>query len=169
MFARVFAHLNRPYYAYIPFGLLTANWVFQRILRRNADIPCSVHFTSSYLGAKNIFFSDECCRTKASFAVSGGCFFTAFEGTTISIGHGTLWACNVCVQTGNHDYLERDKYACESVAIGRNCWIGFGAVILAGVVLGDNVTVGANAVVTRSFPANVVIAGSPAKVIREIA
>ena len=54
------------------------------------------------------------------------------------------------------------------VTIGDNCWIGGGAVICPGVTLGNNVVVGAGSVVTKSFGDNVVIAGNPAKVIREL-
>ncbi|MBK9400940.1 MAG: hypothetical protein IPN36_08800 [Bacteroidetes bacterium] len=55
-----------------------------------------------------------------------------------------------------------------SVRIGRKCWLGNGVVITAGVTLGDNVVVGANAVVTKSFPSNVVIGGVPARILKEV-
>ena len=55
----------------------------------------------------------------------------------------------------------------KPVTIGDHVWIGGGSVILPGVTLGNNVVVGANATVTKSFGDNVVLAGSPARVIRE--
>lgn len=51
--------------------------------------------------------------------------------------------------------------------VGENCWIGTGAVILGGVTLGDNVTVAAGAVVTKSFPGKCLIGGVPARVIKK--
>lgn len=57
-----------------------------------------------------------------------------------------------------------DKY--EFPTIGDNCMIGAGAVIIGNVHLGNNVIVGVNAVVTKNFPDNCVIAGTPAKIIK---
>ena len=54
----------------------------------------------------------------------------------------------------------------RDVVVGSNCWIGYGACILRGVRVGDNAIVGTNSVVTRDVPANAVVGGAPAKVIR---
>jgi acetyltransferase-like isoleucine patch superfamily enzyme len=54
----------------------------------------------------------------------------------------------------------------REVEVGSNCWVGYGACILRGVRVGDNSIVGANAVVTRDVPANAVVGGVPARVIR---
>jgi acetyltransferase-like isoleucine patch superfamily enzyme len=54
----------------------------------------------------------------------------------------------------------------RDVEVGSNVWIGYGACILRGVRVGDNSIVGTNSVVTRDVPANAVVAGIPARVIR---
>jgi acetyltransferase-like isoleucine patch superfamily enzyme len=54
----------------------------------------------------------------------------------------------------------------RDVRVGSNVWIGYGAQILRGVTIGDNSIVGASAVVTKDVPANAVVAGAPARVIR---
>ncbi len=56
----------------------------------------------------------------------------------------------------------------KPIAIEDNVWIGGGAIILPGVTIGRNAVVGAGAVVTRSVPPDVVVAGNPARVIRRI-
>lgn len=128
-----------------------------------------MHYTSRIDGWNQIILpAENPDSVLISFAVSGGCYFTIFEGTTLTIGEGTLWAFNVCIQTGNHGLMNRNEYTYASVTIGKNCWLGNSVTILPGVSLGDNVTVGANSVVTKSFPSNVVIAGVPAKIIKEL-
>ena len=54
----------------------------------------------------------------------------------------------------------------RDVVVGSNVWIGYGACILRGVTVGDNAIIGTNSVVTRDVPANAVVAGVPAKVLR---
>ncbi len=54
----------------------------------------------------------------------------------------------------------------QDVRVGSNVWIGYGACILRGVTVGDNAIVGASAVVTRDVPANAIVGGVPARVLR---
>ncbi|MFL5899033.1 MAG: acyltransferase [Solirubrobacterales bacterium] len=54
----------------------------------------------------------------------------------------------------------------RDVEVGNNVWIGYGACILRGVSVGDNAVIGTNAVVTKDVPANAVVAGIPARIIR---
>lgn len=98
-----------------------------------------------------------------------GTYFQAI-GAKIKIGQGCYIGPNVAIITSNHDLYDLDKHSCaKEVIIGKKCWVGYGAVILPGVVLGDNTIVGANAVVTRSFTeGNVVLGGIPAKIIKKL-
>lgn len=153
------------WYNLIPKNLLVVNFIFQRIFRLNGDVPFTINFKNQIRGIQNIIISDY---TKTYLARNTGIYITAFNGTTLEIGEGTLIASNVAIQTGNHQLIDREQYDLKSVKIGKNCWLGFGSVILPGVELGDNVTVGANAVVTKSFPNNVVIAGCPAKIVKHL-
>ena len=54
------------------------------------------------------------------------------------------------------------------IHIGSNCWIGVGAIILAGITIGDNTVIGAGSVVTKDIPANVVAVGNPCRIIKSL-
>jgi maltose O-acetyltransferase len=62
--------------------------------------------------------------------------------------------------------LQRGSDLAYPVKIGTYVWIGGGSIILPGVTIGDNTTIGAGSVVTRAIPANVVAVGNPCRVIR---
>lgn len=83
-----------------------------------------------------------------------------------------MFGPNVTVATAGHPVLpelrEKAYQFNIPVRIGRNCWIGAGAVILPGVTIGDNTVVGAGSVVTKDLPPNVVAAGNPCRILREI-
>ena len=66
------------------------------------------------------------------------------------------------------DRPERPRLVTRPVTIRDNVWIGMHAVILKGVEIGENSVVAAGSVVTKSVPANVVVAGNPAIVVREL-
>lgn len=163
--SRYYKKNNIAYYAHIPRGLLFLNFIVQRIFGINREVPFSVHYTSRIQGFGSINVADDVRR---SLTVSGGIYISANPKASLSIGEGSILAWNVCIQTANHIPGSLDKYDAKPVIIGRKCWIGNSVTILPGVNLGDNVVVGANSVVTKSFPSNVIIAGVPAKVIREI-
>ena len=89
----------------------------------------------------------------------------------VVIGDGTMFANGAYVTDSDwhmiYDRTERDPRA-TPVHIGRNVWLGDGSCVLKGVTIGENSVVAARAVVTRDVPANVVVAGNPAKVVKEL-
>lgn len=97
---------------------------------------------------------------------------TLVDDTHIYVGDYTLFGPNVVVATAGHpiqpELREKTYQYNFSVHIGRNCWIGAGAVIVPGVTIGDNVVIGAGSVVTKDIPSNVVAVGNPCRVLREI-
>lgn len=107
--------------------------------------------------------------------ISGGSICAALS---VTIGHGTMLGANVTVaDTDFHpvDHPAR-RYAPmsesqpeDAVSIGSNVFVGTGAIILKGAIIGDNCVVGAGAVVKGIFPAGSVIAGNPARVVRQTA
>ena len=97
---------------------------------------------------------------------------TLVDDTHIYVGDYTLFGPNVTVATAGHPILpelrEQGYQYNASVRIGRNCWIGAGAIIVPGITIGDNVVVGAGSIVTKDLPDNVVAVGNPCKVLREV-
>ncbi len=107
----------------------------------------------------------------------GSCVYANFnltlvDDTRIDVGDYTLFGPNVTVATAAHPLLPALRklgYQYNApVRIGKNCWIGAGAVILPGVTIGDNVVVGAGSVVTKDLPDGVVAVGNPCRVLRKI-
>ena len=89
------------------------------------------------------------------------------EGAGIEIGGNCFIGPEVCIFDSDfHGLLERGKPLKEAVKIGDNVFVGARAIILKGVLVGDNSTIGAGAVVTRDVPANAVVAGNPANVVK---
>ena len=90
----------------------------------------------------------------------------------IRIGDNCMLAPGVHIYTATHplDATERNsglEYG-KSVTIGHNVWIGGRAVINPGVTIGDNAVIASGAVVTKDVPANAVVGGNPAKIIKMI-
>lgn len=97
---------------------------------------------------------------------------TLVDDTHIYVGDCTMFAPNVTVATAGHPILpslREEAYQYNMpVHIGKNCWIGAGALIMPGVTIGDNTVIGAGSVVTKDIPSNVVAVGNPCRVMREI-
>ena len=97
---------------------------------------------------------------------------TLVDDTHIYVGDNVMFAPNVTIVTATHpiapNLREKGYQYNLPVTIGRNCWIGAGAIILPGVSIGENTIIGAGTVVTKDLPANVVAVGNPARVLREI-
>lgn len=90
----------------------------------------------------------------------------------IVIGNGCMFAREAVVTDADwHGLYDRVAVAVEDarpVRLADNVWVGDGAFIGKGVTIGENAIVGARAVVTKDVPANVVVAGNPARVVKEL-
>lgn len=101
--------------------------------------------------------------------------FINFNCTMLSLGgiridDDVLIAPNVSLLTEGHplDPTQRHSLVPKPIHIKRNAWIGAGATILQGVTIGENSVVAAHSVVSQDVPDHVVVAGTPAKVIKQL-
>ena len=89
----------------------------------------------------------------------------------VTIGHGVMMANGAYVTDsdwhGLYDRVARSERV-TPVHLGDNVWLGDGAKVLKGVTIGENSVVAAGAVVTRDVPANVIVAGNPAQVVKAL-
>jgi acetyltransferase-like isoleucine patch superfamily enzyme len=126
-----------------------------------------------YLGSKTIVNVNVTlwCHLRTGKCVTlnpGTCIYGP-----VSIGHHVMVAPNVMIAGGNHgtklNGVPMTLQPCEArgILIGDDVWIGANAVIVDGVEIGSGAVVAAGAVVTKNVPPNVVVAGVPARVIRE--
>lgn len=91
---------------------------------------------------------------------------------TLKIGKSSTILANVFITNIDHNYGEigvhilKQKHEIKNTVINENCFIGIGAAIQAGTVLGKQCIVGANSVVRGTFPDYCVIVGAPAKIVK---
>lgn len=95
----------------------------------------------------------------------------------VRIGDGCLLGVNTFITDNSHgkgDYQElstvphrRELFSKGSVIIGNNVWTGRNVCIMPGVTIGDGAIIGANSVVTHDVPANTIVGGIPARIIKE--
>lgn len=123
-------------------------------LGHGTKIRCHEGFVS--IGAKSVLGQE--------------CTISAYQH--VSIGRECVIADRVMLIDFDHGVAEVERpvrlqgiYK-RDVRVGNNVWIGYGACVLRGVEVGDNAIVGTNAVVTKDVPANAVVAGVPARVVR---
>ena len=97
---------------------------------------------------------------------------TILDNNEVRIGNHVMIGPNVQIYCAAHllqaEARNQGLEVAKPITIEDNVWIGGGAILLPGVRIGRNAVVGAGAVVTRSVSANTIVAGNPARVIREI-
>src|ERR1700741_4501073 len=116
------------------------------------------------------------CDYGYNILMERGVFFnfncTILDCNRVFIGEGTVIGPLVQIYTAHHPTdpgTRKEGVELENpVFIGKNLWIGGGTIICPGVIIGNNPTIGAGSVVTQDIPPNVVAAGNPCRVIREL-
>lgn len=117
--------------------------------------PVYADYGKNIVVGKNVFINSGCC-----FQDQGG----------IELGDGCLIGHQVVFATLNHDPdpEKRANMTPAPIRLGRRVWVGSHATILSGVTVGDNAVIAAGAVVNRDVPADTVVAGVPARIVKRI-
>jgi acetyltransferase-like isoleucine patch superfamily enzyme len=157
--------------------------IFRKMVTKRPGAVVIGKHVSCYAGCSFAIGENGRC-TIGDFTLLNGALIMADE--RIDIGSHCLVSWNVGIADSDFHPLEpaqrlidsqalapyfkdrppRPKLIPVPVKIGDNVWIGMNAVILKGVIIGDNSVVAAGAVVTKSIPANTIVAGNPAAVVK---
>jgi acetyltransferase-like isoleucine patch superfamily enzyme len=108
---------------------------------------------------------------RIEFGVNAGTGYGVeiFSETLVKVGdHASISAFVTIYDTSFHSVDEGEEVRTAPVEIGKNVWIGRQATILPGVKIGDHSVVASGAVVSREVPPRTVVAGNPAKPIRDV-
>ena len=129
------------------------------------------------LGDYSVVESFSCINNAVGDVIIGDHTRVGLHNTVIgpvTIGSHVNLAQGITVTALNHNFAEKDLRIDEQgvstnpVTIGNDIWIGANAVILPGVTIGDHSVVAAGAVVTKDVPPHTLVAGVPAKIIKEL-
>lgn len=169
---------------------LKTKFFYQRFLKNcgeHSTVQKPLFWTPEYISIGNDVFICPGCRIEAiihydeqtynphiiigdGVTFQQNCHITA--AGDLSIGADTTVSFGVSIQDTDHDYEQinvnilKQPLLIKETKIGDTCFIGSGAKILAGTILGKQCIVGANAVVRGNFPDYCVIAGIPAKIVK---
>ena len=127
-----------------------------------------------YENLKILIEGDNCCLQIGKKTTVGEAVFQLGESnTTISIGNNSMISRDVRLNTSDfHSILDKQTKSrinqAKSIYVGNNVWIGNGTYINKGVSIGDDSIVAAKGLVSQGvYPSNVILAGVPAKIIKE--
>lgn len=159
-------HIKKIFYRinsqHLSIAVIVKSYFFQKILGFNRGVPWPVHWSSTIKAYQNI---DPGTRSPG---LSAGCYIDGRNG--IIFGRNVWVGPRVSIISMNHDVDDYNKYIkSDPIIIGDNCWMGTNSLILPAVRLASHTIVAAGAIVTKSFlRENSIIAGVPAKIIKEL-
>jgi acetyltransferase-like isoleucine patch superfamily enzyme len=171
-------------------------FIFKAWYFRHLKFPCprfwniNIHFgfeITQYPGSPGILLLKLGRNTRIDKDVWVKGYAKVLIGDNVVIGRGTVIECNTGIQIGDnvliaenvairdtdhrfsdiHTPIRSQGIITAKVMIGNDVWIGYGAVITKGIIIGEGSVIGANSVVTKDVPPYMVVAGSPARIIRK--
>jgi acetyltransferase-like isoleucine patch superfamily enzyme len=150
-------HFNKKWVKSDPFSSLLS-------IGANARIELGGDF-SVYSGSR-LYVNNNAVLVLGSGYINHNLSLSCFE--RIEIGHGVAISENVTIRDSDNHVISGSRNGKTApVKIGNNVWIGLNAIILKGVTIGDGAIVAAGSLVNKDVPPATLVAGVPAKVIRE--
>ena len=137
------------------------------------NLPCNLYLDNYCSIGRNLFVSTTGkaeIHIGKNTSINTGAHIVAVD--EIKIGDNTLIAEYVTIRDQNHKFdnmnilISEQGFTSAPIEIGNNVWIGRGVHIGPGINIGDGAIIGANSVVTKSVPANMIVAGIPATIIK---
>lgn len=140
------------------------------------------------IGSDCWFYRDIELRTTTGIHIGRGSTFQTgvLLNGTVTVGAGCIFAPRVFISSGTHIFQQQPElpirlqeslyaqspdgaqpYRDKPVSIGEDCWLGVNAVIMPGVTIGRGSVIGANSVVTKNVPPYSIVAGAPARVLKQ--
>lgn len=153
---------------YQPFDLFST--VYKRLNIKRLKKSMSFCGENVYIGPQ-VILNDPSNIELGNNACIGA--FTHIFGTGgVKIGDGTMISthCSIATITHLNNSCSRvaDHVILRPVIIGKNCWIATGAIVLPGITIGDHAIIGAGSVVTKDVAPKSIVAGCPAKLLKEV-
>lgn len=146
-------------------GPVTIRHVLSRGMRGEIEIGARAQI------ARGVIIESWGGRVRLGAGIYVGPYSVIYGHGGVDIGDDTLVAMHVTIVSSNHALpplgrsIQYQPDELRPTRIGRDVWLGAGAVVLGGVNIGDGCVVGAGAVVTKDIPAGMIVAGVPARVI----
>jgi len=149
-----------------PFPGYQISYYLRRIIFKQILFKCG----KKILVLKNAYVGDG---SRLSIGDRSYIGLNARLGGKITIGSDVIMGPDVVIMTASHEYKDsqipinqQGNIEEKEVIIGDDVWIGTRSILMPGVIIGDHSIIGAGSVVTKSFPKYSILAGSPAKIIK---
>jgi acetyltransferase-like isoleucine patch superfamily enzyme len=149
----------------------TLKKLFRRLTSNRRDKRLRISENKTHVSDTARFTFPQKIKIGSWVRISKRCYLNGEGG--ITIGDGTILAPEVVILSSTHrhkqdKYLPYDEYdEFRPVTIGRGVWIGYRAMIVPGVTIGDGAIVAMGAVVTKDVEAGNIVGGNPAKIISQ--
>lgn len=135
-----------------------------RLLNKNVSITCRIH--------SKAIFDNQYFSIGNNTWIGGGCRIIGHQDAIIDIGNNCDLGPECLLVVGTHQIGTPDRRAGEGcvfpIIIQDGCWLGARTTVLGGVEIKHSTIIGACSLVTKDVPANVIAAGTPVKIIKEL-